>query len=442
MTRIQEENMFQTLRKWLGRNSLSEIPAGRIVEWKPKSAIPVSPRSRPFPNDPWPLGGSKLDSLPPPGVDPRLLFPLLRRLRDYIPDVSAGVWAWVRLCSTPLTYTFEEGSAADRERARGILQHLNRRVYGLQNERERGIDSLVQAFFLSVFTYGAFCGELVLDDRRERIDRFIPIDPATIRFRMNPQTREYRPYQIQADGALVKLNPSSFFYYGLDTDGLSPYGRPPLLALPLVVRLQQQLLRDMARAQHNAGYPSIHLRVAMPERHNREKQSEYHQRIQHELEQMRDELERKDTDSNIITFDNVEIQYVGPNGNAHQWSESIQAIGEQVISALHLAPFMIGRNWGTTQSWGTAQYQLLTNNARTVQEGAKRLVEWLCNLELLLAGISMKAVHRFAPHHHLDAFDRARAFRTAAETLIALSDKGFIETESTRQRIETLIRFL
>jgi len=173
----------------------------------------------------------------------------------------------------------------------------------------------------------------------------------------------------------------------------------------------------------------------------REQPGTYNARLQEELEALRAEVHRRDADSNLITFDNVRVSYIGPDGYSHQWRESLQAIGEQVISALHLAPFMIGRNWGTTESWGTAQYQLLTNNARTVQEGAKRLAEWLRNLELTLQGSPLTVRHHFAPHHHLDADGRAQALQTTADTLVTLADKGLLDPAAARQRIETLLRF-
>jgi hypothetical protein len=228
----------------------------------------------------------------------------------------------------------------------------------------------------------------------------------------------------------------------LDTDGLSPYGRSPLLALPIVVKLQQQLIHDMAKAQHNAGYPTIHFRVKQPSKMPREKESTYNGRLESMMDSIRSELAAKETDSNLVTYDNMEVQYIGPNGHTMQWKESLQAIGEQVISALHLAPFMIGRNWGTTETWGTAQYQLLTNNARTVQEGAKRLAEWLRNLELLLHGQTIQVSHYFAPHHHLDLYDRARSFKIMANTLVELSEKGVVENSVLQQRLQTLLQIL
>lgn len=434
--------MIHILRNWLRKRPENHSNRSPLIRWSPQKELSTTPQSKPMLDENMSLWSLKDEYIPPPGVDPRMLFPMLRRLRDYIPDVSAGVWAWVRLCSTQQSYTLGESVNAEQRRAHRILEDLDRRVCGCQPGRAKGIEFLVQSFFTSVFTYGSFCGEVVLNDTRQRIERFLIIDPATVRFKLDLQTRSFLPYQIQGDGSYARLNPASFFYYGLDTDGLTPYGRSPLLALPLVVRLQQQLLHDMTRAQHNAGYPTIHFKIATGDRISGENPNNYNERLNEAMDQLRAEVDHMQTDSNLITSDRVEVQYIGPSGNALQWSESIQAITEQVISALHLAPFMIGRNWGTTQSWGTAQYQLLTNNARTVQEGAKRLAEWLRNLELLLQGSPLSVSHQFAPHHHLDVYDRARAFKTSAETLVHLSEKGIIDAAAAKQRIENLLKFL
>ncbi|MDX9752980.1 MAG: hypothetical protein RBU29_03415 [bacterium] len=430
------------LKKWFDRNPPAPTPRIRSFTWIPATQYPTTTLSV-LDRDSAPYSAESEDGvLTPPGVDPRCLFPLLQYLRDSIPDVSAGIWAWARLCSTPQSFSLTEGTESQQRQSRQILYALDHRILDGEGERQRGIDALVQAYFLSVFTYGAFCGEVVLSPGRDQIARFVIIDPATIRFKLDRDTRAYQPVQLQQDGSVIILNPYSFFYHGLDTDGLSPYGRSPLLALPLVVRLQQQLIQDMARAQHNAGYPMIHFQIKQPDRVASEPAQDYYSRLQKQMDWIKEEIADKKADSNMVTYDNVTIEYIGPGGHREQWSESIQAITEQVISALHLAPFMLGRNWGTTQTWGTAQYQLLTNNARTVQEGAKRLAEWLRNLELALHHLPCQVTHHFAPHHHIDICDRTQAFQTLANTLIQLKNENLLDEQAVKQRINTFLGFL
>ncbi len=318
-----------------------------------------------------------------PYAEPRVLYPFFRYLRDSIPDVSAGVWAWVRLCSTPQRVEFRgvssgaEPGEAELQQAQKVVRSLDERIFEFDHMRRQGMDALVNSFFLSVFTYGAFAGEVVLKDDRSGIDKFFIIDPATIRFKRYKTSRRLVPYQLTADDEPIRLREASFFYYALDADGDNPYGRSPLLALPFVVKIQQQLLSDMARGTHNAGWPTLHVRYAPPKREEGESQRAYQNRIRSNYQAIRQNMLEREADSNFITLDNVDIKYLSASGRMLRWSESLQAITEQVISGLHLAPFMIGRNWGTTQSWGLAQYSLMVNNAVSVQRGAKRMCEWL-----------------------------------------------------------------
>lgn len=432
--------MFDRVRDWLLPSSENARPTLR-ADWVPQDTLPTRPASAPPHDERMPFWLRDDGVLPPPGLDPRLLFPMLRAMRDYIPDVSAGVWAWVRLCSTTMNRRLE-GSESECEKADAVLDRLDDRVFGGWRGQERGLEALMRALFLSAFTYGAFCGEVVLTPDRRRIERFIVIDPATIRFKRDAETRDPIPFQIQNDSTLIKLNPTSFFYYGLDLDGLSPYGRSPLLALPLAVKLQQQMLRDMARAHHNAGYPTIHFKLTPSARERGESPADYNQRLRSEMDAMRGEILRRQADSNLLTYDNVEVNYIGPGGESRQWLEPLQAMSEQVVSALHLAPFMIGRNWGTTESWGAAQYQLVVNNARTVQFGARRLAEWLMNLELALNGSPVRARAAFEPHHHFDLHDRARSFNAIARTVAMLHEKGLIDSDESRRRIEESFKLI
>jgi hypothetical protein len=371
-----------------------------------------------------------------PYGEARVLNPLLRYLRDCIPDVSAGVWAWVRLCSTPQRVSFTGGNETEQREAGRIVRRLDERIFEFDHMHQQGMDALVNSFFLSVFTYGAFAGEVVLKDDRSGIDKFFLIDPSSIRFKRYKTSRRLVPYQVTSDGEIIRLRESSFFYYALDADGNNPYGRSPLLSLPFVIRIQQQLLTDMAQATHNAGWPTLHVSYQPPKKEEGESQQVYQARIQSHYEVLKKNMQEKHADSNFVTLDSVNVKYVSPGGSAQKWSESLEAIAQQVIAGLHLAPFMIGRNYGTTQSWGLAQYRLMVNNAVSVQRGAKRMCEWLRNLELALAGSGVRSEHHFETHHGLDVIDQARAFESRTKALMELWREGLIGDDQVRRVLD------
>jgi hypothetical protein len=401
------------------------------------SRIPTAPRAASTEMTVFSSATGKEGFLSPRCTDPFLLYPFFRYLRDYIPDVSAGVWAWVRLCATPQQVEYVGGSDEAVSGAKDVVAALDARIYEFDHMKHQGMDALVNAFFLSVFTYGSFAGEVVLKDDRSGIDRFYSIDPASVRFRRIGKSRRLVPYQFTRDNKEIRLNEGSFFYYGLDADADNPYGRSPLLAVPFVAKIQQQLIEDMGRAMHNAGWPTLHVRYKPPEREPGESFAEYQERVTNNYNTIRENLTEKEADSNYITYDNVEIDYLNPAAQVTQrWSLSLQAVSEQVISALHLAPFMLGRNWGTTETWGRAQYQLIVNNAVSVQRGAKRMCEWLRDLELALAGSRVTTRHHFEPHSALSSLDAARARSLDVTSALKLEERGILQRDEVRRLLE------
>jgi len=400
------------------------------------AGIPRRPRGRGY-EGLVPMGGTIYGGfIEPPDISPERWHPFLRYLRDHIPDVAAGVWAWVRLCSTKRTLDYSGGSQSQREQAAKTVEAMEEGLLESAFDHRPGLDGIVEQFFQCAFTVGAYAGELVATKDRKGIARFYPIDPASIRFKRYPTSGRLGPYQLQEGGQLVPLKEESFTYFGLDTDPSDPYGRSPLSALPFVIRLQQQLFEDMGKAAHNAGYPTLHVRYSAPEREPGETLADYQDRVQQDFESISGAMRTRSPESNFLTQDNIEIAYVGPSGQMLRWKETLETISEQVVSSLHLAPFLIGRNYGTTQAWARAQYDLMVNNASSVQRAAARLVEWIVNLELAMSGSPVRARCRFAPHSAWNDIDEARAQALRLNTLLKLKEAGLITDDQLLARWE------
>lgn len=429
------------LRDWFNTPSPPEAPLAirdgfRAVDPIATAPVPSSPRAQRFP-DRVPLGGVRYGGfIEPEEGSPERWHRFLRYLRDHIPDVSAGVWAWVRLCSTQRSIDFLGGTGSGRDAARTAVAMLEQDLLESTFDHRPGFDGIVEQFFQSVFTVGAYAGEIVGRPDGRGLARFHPIDPATIRFRHYPSSGRMVPYQLTETGTLIPLNESSFFYFGLDADPSDPYGKSPLSSLPFVLRLQQQLFEDMGKAAHNAGYPALHVKYSAPEREPGESAADFRDRVQSEFESIAASMRTRSPESNFLTQDNVEIEYVGPSGQMLRWRETLETISEQVIAALHVAPFLIGRNYGTTQSWATAQYELMVNNAASVQRAAARLVDWIANLHLALSGSTVRACTRFAPHSRWNDVDEARAQSIRTRTLLDLRNTGLISDDQIRARLE------
>ena len=156
--------------------------------------------------------------IPQKGNFPFYYYSFYRYIRDHIPDISAGIWAWTRLTNTPFRVEYHNGTKQQKKQAIEIIENLDAFIYEHPHEKNAGFSGILNQFFLAVFTFGAFAGEIVLNNDRTGIDKFISIDVETIRFKRHKTSRLVEPFQVM-DGKEVKMNPATFFYYGLDPDG-------------------------------------------------------------------------------------------------------------------------------------------------------------------------------------------------------------------------------
>lgn len=368
--------------------------------------------------------GTALDSvIPLPNATPFAMLPVYRFLRDAIPDVSDAVWTWKRLCQTGYDIEIAQPSSdVAARRARRLLDALDRRV----NSGDRGMDGLLDVLYMSLFTFGAAAAEIVLSPSRESIWDVVPVDVWTVRFKR--EDGRILPYQLH-EGELIPLPPDRFIYLGMDRDGTNPYGRSMLRCIPFVVKIQQRLLEDMAKATHNAGWSKLHVQYKPDDRRSGETVEAYQTRLGGNLDQLRSQLSGAHADQNLITFDNVKVSMVRGDQHAQVFYENHKAIEEQVITGMHLMPILLGRNYGSTETYGTAQFEIINRQVEAVNRSIKRMLERLYNFELaLMWGEAQARVHLRA-NRTVDVLREAQARAQEIDNALRLRSEGLIDAE-------------
>ena len=326
--------------------------------------------------------------VPLPNETPFFMLPVYRFLRDAIPDISDAVWTWKRLCQTGYDIeVLRESSGVANRRAQRLLEELDKRV----NSGDRGMDGLLDVFYTSLFTYGAAAVEVVLSQSRESIADVVPVDVWTLRFRREKGVLQ--PYQIH-EGKEIRLPREQLIYVGLDRDGTNPYGRSMLRSIPFMVKIQQRLMEDMAKATHNAGWAKLHVRYTPEERQRGESSQAYEERIGGSFNELRERLSGLETDQNLVTYNNVAVDVIRGDLHSNVFYDNQKAVEEQVITGMHLMPILLGRNYGTTETYGTAQFEIVNRQVETVNRSVKRILERLYNFELaLMWGYAEARVH-------------------------------------------------
>ena len=359
--------------------------------------------------------------VPYPNETPFFMLQVYRFLRDAIADVSDAVWTWKRLCQTGYDIEILEASTdSAKQRAMRLLRELDSRV----NRGDRGMDGLLDIVYASLFTYGAAALEIVLSPSRESIWDVVPVDVWTVRFKR--EHGKLQAYQLH-EGEAIPLPMDRFIYLGLDRDGSNPYGRSMLRSLPFVLKIQQRLMEDMAKATHNAGWAKLHVQFTPEARQRGESGEAYTQRITKEFDALRTRLSGLETDQNLVTYDNVQVSVIKGEQSSQIFYENHKAIEEQVITGLHLMPILMGRNYATTETYGTAQFEIINRQVESVNRSIKRILERLYNYELALMWGSSRARVNMRTNRTVDVLKEADARGKEIANAITLRNEGLID---------------
>ncbi|MFH0765404.1 MAG: hypothetical protein V2A61_03185 [Calditrichota bacterium] len=361
-----------------------------------------------------------------------------RWLRDSIPIISAGVWAWVRLTATPMTQIIE-GSASERRKAERALQDLEQRVLPPPFGQCAGLQRLTEGYLLELFTIGRFAGEAVIRPDFKGIDHFQFLESGQIEWKTEGNL--WVPVYTDKENKARAIDPDLFFRGALCMDLNHPEGIPPLSCIPFVSEIEQLMLEDMARSSHNAGTPRMQIKVTRPERFNWEDDQDYSNRVNSYFDAVVREFQNLEPDDNVFSWNDVEVAIIGQSGIGYNWRLAREQIIEDVVTGLKLFPWVLGRTHKTTQNWVQSQFDLLMEMARTYQQTGAALADWLCNLELKRLGIFARVYHRF--DHLPDPFrlDRARAVEIELRNIDLKVQRGYISKQEGAQEMGYLEAF-
>lgn len=372
---------------------------------------------------------SRGDFLPLPGRMPFESLRLYRQLRDSIPDVSDAIWTWKRLCQTKRQIVVEprEGHLS-REAVLNHLADFEARIH----PRGGGLSGLLDIFYASLFTFGAAALEAVPGNARGGIHDVVPVDVWTVRFRQ--EGRRLTPWQY-VNGKETALPEEYFFYLALDRDGTNPYGRSMMASLPGLLRIQKDLLSDMAQATRNAGWNKLHVRYHPGEPGEEEEQTAYEERVRAHLQRLSDLLKNTTVDQNLITLDNVSVDVLTGNQRNQVFYENHKAVEEQVITGMHMMPVLLGRNYGSTETYGTAQFEVVNRQVQTVNRQVSDLLTRIYSLELALAGVNARVRVALEGNRTVDILRAAQARRIESEEVMQLLDRGLLTESEAKERL-------
>jgi hypothetical protein len=365
---------------------------------------------------------------------------LYRFLSDYIPAVHSCLWTWVRLAAAPGRYELEEGlSESTRTTARRRLNDLSALAYtGLPGHRV-GFSSLFIDLFTSLFRDGRFGGFVVLRSDGAGVDKFLPVDAIDI---SAEQVDRQGSLYLDHDSGKIDLMRPDFYLLTHNSAATHPLGQSLLQPIPFVAYIEQQLVDDMRRSSHNAGFHKLHIRVTPPERLGGESDTAYTDRINEYFDSTVKMISSCKIEDNPVTWDNIAIEHIGPDKSrevSNSWFMNHRAMIEEVCAGTNLAPFLLGYSYGATTTWAGFKFDVVMRQVRSVQDQAARLLEWLGNIDLALAGLDARCRFVFDNTFAYQAADRLAQQTGGIDNLLKLYQAGLIDESTARERAWNLL---
>lgn len=365
---------------------------------------------------------------------------LYRFMASQIPVISACVSTWVRLSAAPGEFrVVAEEKANQRKSAEHRLEKLSERIFANSSGNRVGMASLLVEMFTSLFRDGICGGFITLNGDSTGVDQFVPVDALAL---SSEEGADGITLFLETENGRINLSRADFSYMTLSDSMTNPLGNSILQPVPLIAGIEQQLVRDMYRANHNSGYSRIHVKVTPPDRQAGESDSAYTERINRYFDATVDMIKSCDVDENPVTWDNVAIEYIGPSETrsvTNSWFVNHRAMIEDICAGTNLSPFLLGYSYGATTTWSAFKFDIVMRQVRSVQAQAANLLERIANIDLALAGIDAKCRFLFDNALAYQATEQTTVESKRVENLLKLYQAGLIDELTAKERAGHLI---
>ena len=377
-----------------------------------------------------------------------LPFQQLRQLAfDLSPELNKTLWDFLRYCNPG--YVIE----ADTTRAENAAYEFIEQLADIHGS----FSNLLETSFGNLFKTGRTLKELVLSENaREPIDVYIP-DPEIIEFRKMERGARGEVWVLgyRSKTGWLPLEDEGIYYLALDSSPKNPYGES--LVNPAIYDSIQLLLIKQAtqRVLENQGYSrqdySINAEGLLRMVHEDdtedeagevsldERQAEF---IKKFLDQVREELQKKEVDSDYVHTDLIEVNYA-PGSLAGDALNSVDSFVHRLQQGVTIGgksiPLLMADNESLAESQADRSLETYVDGTITpIQE--KESDQWskLFSLANQVRGIRGEVRLLFQKRRVRDLKSIAETEKIQIENILTKLQNDFIDQEEAARQIEML----
>lgn len=343
----------------------------------------------------------------------------IRDLAQVSPDLSASVWAYVRLAvSKNFTAVARNQDGTANPEATAALQQVLARMNYLTDYAQgfnniSGIVAVAESLARELRLYGSCAQELILDKSRLP-SRLQPISTTQITF---SESTDGTIYPVQTvSGGEIQLDTPAFFYESLDQDLLTAYSDSPMESALAASLSDAEFTQDVRRVIKRALHPrldaqidseafrkSIPLELSGDEEGTREYQDNFVQGVASTVNGL-------EPDDALVHLDLVKFDYLN-NGNVSldkEYTVLQGMINSKLATGTKAPPSVLGHGSGSANI-ASAEIQLFLKYVAGIQSKVNSIMSRSFTLALRLMGYDVYCEFAFAevdlrPESELAAF--------------------------------------
>lgn len=356
------------------------------------------------------------------------------------PDVSMAIWAFQRLCMQGIQIEITD---LNGKRLPEVEKQFNLECKNWNRIGNDGLDGIIDTLNKVGLLYNIMMFEVVVSkDKTNTFSGVYIIDPRTIEWQLEDRDgiQQWIPYQDQ-QGNKVDLTQGNIFWVVCNPDISTPNG-PYLLetAIP-AVDYKLQTIKDSSAVLRRQGYPynvySINKeRVinSLPANLKNNKK-EIREAIQNAVDLAKQVAASRQPTQDIVITDDISVERntnssAGSSIDTRAWFSEIDL---QMLNGCKTLGFLMNRNSGSTESWGTVQMKLITDMVKSYQSKTKRLIERLGAIWLQLNGIQGKFKMTHNPLEYQSEKQKWESQKAKDDHFKLAEDQGWLNTDEAAQ---------
>lgn len=357
------------------------------------------------------------------------------------PDVSMAVWAFQRLCMQGIQIEITDLNGKRLPDAEDLFNLQCRTWNRIGNN---GLDGIIDNLHKTGLLYNIMMVEVVVDraSGNNTFSGIYIIDPRTIEWQLEDRDgiEQWIPYQDQ-EGDKVDLTQGNIFWVVSNPDISTPTGPFLLEAAIPAVDYKLQTIKDSSAVLRRQGYPyniytiSKERVVASLPANMRNNKKDIKEAIQNAVNLAREVASNRQPTQDIVVTDDITVERntnssAGSSIDTRSWFEEIDL---QMLNGCKTLGFLMNRNSGSTESWGTVQMKLITDMVKSYQNNSKRLIEAIGAIWLQLNGIQGKLKLTHNPLEYQSEQQKWEAQKAKDEHYQLAEDQGWISTDEAAQ---------